>query len=179
MISFNPDFWEITIAADGWQRYSAEDGLWHDAQLTALSRDEVKVQPLWEGAFIKFCTMPLAGDRFLSPLKTKNKDKKDRDRVRAFDLRTGKVKGVFDQRLSHFGDEYISPIVAGRRLVVFNSSTGRGYRVAPNLSATAWVTRCCCACRQPTAGPRRRCTCGPATWSGSATAQCSHTRWRR
>ena len=30
MAKFNPDFWEVTLEAQGWDRIAAEDGLWYE-----------------------------------------------------------------------------------------------------------------------------------------------------
>ena len=29
MTKFNPDFWEITLSAESWERFSTEDRIWH------------------------------------------------------------------------------------------------------------------------------------------------------
>jgi len=31
MTTFNPDFWETTLASASWQRFSEEDGLWYES----------------------------------------------------------------------------------------------------------------------------------------------------
>lgn len=31
MAKFNPDFWEVTLEAEGWERLSPEEGLWYES----------------------------------------------------------------------------------------------------------------------------------------------------
>jgi RNA polymerase sigma factor (sigma-70 family) len=40
MTKFNPGFWEITISAESWARFSTEDRLWHEANQNAGARHE-------------------------------------------------------------------------------------------------------------------------------------------
>lgn len=38
MTTFNPDFWETTLASASWQRFSEKDGLWHESAEDAEAR---------------------------------------------------------------------------------------------------------------------------------------------
>jgi DNA-directed RNA polymerase specialized sigma subunit len=47
---FNPDFWEVTLASQGWERFSNQDALWHetseDAEAkSARSRSAARLWP--------------------------------------------------------------------------------------------------------------------------------------
>jgi DNA-directed RNA polymerase specialized sigma24 family protein len=51
MSAFNPDFWEVHISEESWQRFSEEDHLYHepaeDTEPRCRQRDEV--ERLWPG----------------------------------------------------------------------------------------------------------------------------------
>ncbi len=38
MAKFNPDFWEVTISAEGWGRFAVEDGLRYESHEDAATR---------------------------------------------------------------------------------------------------------------------------------------------
>jgi RNA polymerase sigma factor (sigma-70 family) len=38
MTKFNPDFWEITISAESWARFSTENRLWNESNEDAAAR---------------------------------------------------------------------------------------------------------------------------------------------
>jgi RNA polymerase sigma factor (sigma-70 family) len=40
MAKFNPDFWEVTLAADRWQRFAQTDRIWHEAPEDVTERHE-------------------------------------------------------------------------------------------------------------------------------------------
>jgi RNA polymerase sigma factor (sigma-70 family) len=40
MTKFNPDFWEITISAESWERFSTKDRLWHQEPEDVAARHE-------------------------------------------------------------------------------------------------------------------------------------------
>ena len=46
MSKFNPDFWEITLAAEGWERFAGEDALWHESAEDARARQHSQVRAI-------------------------------------------------------------------------------------------------------------------------------------
>ena len=49
MSKFNPDFWEITLAAEGWERFAGEEALWHESAEDARARQhsQARADDLW------------------------------------------------------------------------------------------------------------------------------------
>ena len=49
MAKFNPDFWEVTIASQGWQRFWQEDRLWYQRPEDVAERHErlAHARELW------------------------------------------------------------------------------------------------------------------------------------
>ena len=49
MTKFNPDFWEITLAAENWERFAGEDALWHESAEDARARQHsrARADALW------------------------------------------------------------------------------------------------------------------------------------
>ena len=49
MTKFNPDFWEVTVSAESWKRFSVEDGLWYEADddVAARHRRAERASAFW------------------------------------------------------------------------------------------------------------------------------------
>jgi RNA polymerase sigma factor (sigma-70 family) len=49
MAKFNPDFWEVTLAAESWQRFSETDRLWHERPEDVAERHDRldRARELW------------------------------------------------------------------------------------------------------------------------------------
>ena len=49
MSKFNPDFWEITLAAENWERFAREDSLWHESKEETQARRQSaeRADALW------------------------------------------------------------------------------------------------------------------------------------
>lgn len=49
MSKFNPDFWEITLAAESWERFAREDSPWHesDEETQARQQSAARADALW------------------------------------------------------------------------------------------------------------------------------------
>ena len=49
MTKFNPDFWEVTLAAESWQRFAGEDALWHESAEDTQARQHsyARADELW------------------------------------------------------------------------------------------------------------------------------------
>jgi len=47
MTRFNPDFWETTLEAEGWEQFSTEDGLWADAAPDGDGAMRRRARELW------------------------------------------------------------------------------------------------------------------------------------
>ena len=49
MAKFNPDFWEVTLSAEGWERFSETDRIWHEQPEDVAERHERtdRARQLW------------------------------------------------------------------------------------------------------------------------------------
>jgi len=49
MAKFNPDFWEVTLAAESWECFAREDALWHESEEETHARQQSaeRADALW------------------------------------------------------------------------------------------------------------------------------------